>query len=120
MCKTKDILQSIANVEAKQKRVNPQRMAQVNDALDEVYNILYDQFDSISVSDYNQFSDALQQMQDAMAKETTSPMSALQTERLQSSLSAIQELKNDLVSYRLQAPSPQMTQLLASAGRLMA
>lgn len=134
MCRTMCISESIVSLSkrsfTRRLRIASSQMvaekgmlARLNNQLDELYELLYDNFTSISASDYKQFAPQLAVLIETLKSLHrdylhSSYKSALSDSinRLQCNISAIEEIKHDILHFKVNLPrNPRYSEIMAQA-----
>ncbi len=134
MCQTMCISNSIVSLSkrsfTRRLRIASSRMvaekgmlARLNNQLDELYELLYDNFTSMTASDYEQFAPQLAVLIETLKSLHrdylhSSYKHALSDSinRLQGNISAIEEIKHDIQNFKVNLPyNPRYSKIMAQA-----
>lgn len=134
MCQTMCISESIVSLSkrsfTRRLRIASSRMAaekgmlaRLNNQLDELYELLYDNFTSMSVSDYKQFAQQLTVLIETLKSlhrdylhSTYKEVLCDSINRLQGNISAIEEIKHDILHFKVNLPyNPRYSKIMAQA-----
>lgn len=102
------------------------RLRILNRDLENFYDLLYNQFNSISLSDYETFGEQLTQLvntvfelKDLFDNFTLPTNVKIEVERLERNYSALHELNSDIIQFRLNQPSQKLKDLLSQASQVI-